>query len=61
MKMFETDKNLPSYLQKHGKLHEIVMMLLPFVIVPIASILIITLTCKSVGLRVVQTTVSMLA
>ncbi len=61
MKMFEPDKKLPSYLEKHGKIHEIVMMLLSFIIVPIVSIIIITLTSQSVGLRVVQTTVSMLA
>ena len=61
MKLFDPEKKLPSYLEKHGKIHEIVMMLLAFIIVPIVSILIITLTSQSVGLRVVQTTVSMLA
>lgn len=61
MKLFAANSELPAYLKKHGKAHEIAMLLLTFVIVPIASILIITLTCQSVGLRVVQTTVSMLA
>ncbi len=60
MKMFDYSKPLPMYLEKHGKLHGILMMLLTFVLMPITSILIVTLTCKSVGLRVVQTTVSML-
>lgn len=61
MKLFDCGKPIPAYLEKHGKLHGILMMLLAFVIMPITSILIVTLTCQSVGLRVVQTTVSMLA
>lgn len=60
-KLFDYDKPLPKYLREHGKLHEILMMMLTFVVVPIVSILIVTLTAGSVGLRVVQTTVSMLA
>ncbi len=59
--LFDYSKPLPKYLEKHGKLHGILMMLLTFVVVPIVSILIVTLTAGSVGLRVVQTTVSMLA
>ena len=61
MKLFAPEDSLPKYLEKHGKAHELAMLLLTFVIVPIASILIVTLACQSVGLRVVQTTVSMLA
>lgn len=61
MKLFDFEKDLPKYLQKRGKLHEVLMMLLSFIIMPIVSIVIVTLTCRSVGLRVVQTTVSMLA
>ena len=61
MKLFDYSKPIPAYLQKHGKVHGAVMMLLSFVIMPIISILIITLTCRGVGLRVVQATVSMLA
>ena len=59
--LFDYSKPVPRYLQKHGKIHTFVMMLLTFVVMPITSILIITLTSQSVGLRVVQTTVSMLA
>lgn len=60
-KLFDYDAPIPKYLREHGKLHGILMLLLTFVVVPIASILVISLTCNSVGLRVVQTTVSMLA
>lgn len=61
MKLFDKNMPLPKYLAKHGKVHEIVMLLLTFVVMPIVSILLVTLTCQSVGLRVVQATVSMLA
>ena len=61
MKMIDANKPIPNYLQKHRKVHEIVMLLLTFVLMPIVSILIVTLTASSVGLRVVETTVSMLA
>lgn len=61
IRIFDENKPIPKYLQKHEKVHEIVMLLLTFVVMPIVSILIVTLTASSVGLRVVETTVSMLA
>ena len=61
MKIFDTSRPLPKYLQMHSKIHEIIMFVLTFIVVPIASILVITHACTSVGLRVVQTTASKLA
>lgn len=60
MKIFDRNKAVPSYIEKHGKAHEITMLLLTFVVVPLVSILVITLACKSLGITVVQTTASML-
>lgn len=60
MKIFDYTVAVPSYIEKRGKIHEIIMLLLTFVVVPLISILTITLPCLSVDLTVVQTTASQL-
>lgn len=59
-KLFDA-ANVPTWLEKNRKKHNIATILLAFVIVPICSILLVALTCKSVGLRVVETSISKLA
>lgn len=61
MKIFNREVAIPSYIDKHQKAHEIAMLLLTFVIVPLASILLITLACNTVvDLRPINTSVSTL-
>lgn len=60
MKLFDK-ANIPNWLEKNRKAHDLAAILLTFVIVPIYSILLIVLTCDSVGLRVVETSISKLA
>ncbi len=62
MKIFDYTTPIPKFIDgKSARVHEIVMMLLTFVIIPIASVLLIVLPCKALGINITETTISMLA